>query len=689
MVRVIPAKQAVEWTPHDYQTRAVGWLASRNSAALFLDPGLGKTSSTLGAFTLLQEKKLARRMLVIAPKRVCYLVWRQEGEKWAQFRHLRFSLVHGPRKEDALAADADVYLINPEGIPWLAEQFASPQEFADKFDTVTIDELTKFKNPSAKRFIMLHGGKYRKVRYPNLLQNVTRKWGLTGTPAPNGLEDLFGQMLILDDGVSLGRYVTHFRDKYFVQGFDGYTLKPRRGADEEIQKRLKNTALRMKAEDYLTLPPLVDDIRHIQLKGKARKAYDQMKKEMVADLGAGAIKADNAAAMYSKLKQMAGGAVYRIDKDGKRVWERIHNEKLDALEELVEELNGQPVLVAYEFNHELERILERFGDIPYLGKGTTDAAAVSIEADWNAGKIPVLPVHPASTGHGLNLQQGSACHICWFNPTWDFELYDQLIRRLYRQGSKAKTIFNHILAVENSIDFMVIKAVKDKDTTQARLVQGLSEELGVRVRIDTKASDVDISVDTKEETDMVQKLAKSGWGKPKTEAADEAPAAKAAPKGWGAKKAEAPQEEAKQEAAAPKAAPKGWGKAKADPAPPADAPAEEVKEDVEVNEDEQERKLTASGDAAEVSDVEEADTGAAEKEPAPAAKAKRTTKTATRQTKATEAPEAGPLIGVQDAVEYAQYNVGMSGPGFHFNINAKSPADALDKLTKMVKILSE
>jgi SNF2 family DNA or RNA helicase len=636
VTRPAPGKQ--EWKPHAYQARAVSWLAGRNSAALFLDPGLGKTSSTLGAFTFLKERKMAKRMLVIAPKRVCYLVWRQEGEKWAQFNDLKFSLLHGPKKEDALKEEADVYLINPEGVPWLIKQFKSTREFADKFDTLTIDELTKFKNSRSKRF---------KALYP-YASACTRRWGLTGTPAPNGLEDLFGQMKMLDDGNALGKYITRFRDKYFVPGFDGYSYKPRQGAEEAIQERLKDTALRMKAEDYLDLPPLVDDVRTIQLDPKARKQYDQMKKEMVADLDGGTISADNAAATYSKLKQMAGGAVYRIDKEGKRQWERIHDAKLDALEELVDELAGQPVLVAYEFNHELERILERFGDIPYLGNGTTDAQAVQIERDWNAGKIPVLPVHPASTGHGLNLQQGSAKHVCWFNPTWDFELYDQLIRRLYRQGTQADRIFNHILAVENSIDFLVINAVKDKDTTQARLVQGLAEELGTGAEME------------QEETNMVKKLAKSGWGAAASkddEGAETTTTATKAKGGWGARKSDA---------------------------------AEQSEASEGVDTAEQERKL---GGEPEQTDIEEF-TGT-EEAPPEKETPKKAAKTTAKATKAKAVPVKAVPVKADDTAQSvrpdpytALCRAEFSNAAGNFMVFGDDQQDVLDKFAAIVEILS-
>lgn len=499
------------------------------AAALFLDPGLGKTSVVLSAFSKLLAKGVARKMLVIAPLRVCQLVWRQEGQEWTQFRHLKIELIHGPKKKQILSeSDADIFLINPEGVAWLVDALKGK---GWPFDTTVIDELTKFKNSRATRFKHLHGGKIGKgmtaKTYPNVVANSARRWGLTGTPAPNGLMDLFGQLLILDDGRTFGKWITHYRETYFTPGFTGfdYVLQP--GAEERIQRKLEPIALRMKAEDYLTLPECVDDIIEVEMDKKARATYTRMKNEMVADLPEGEITAANAAAVTSKLKQMANGAVYTtVGHDEKRVVAHIHDAKLDALEALVEELNGQPLLVAYEFNHDLDRIRARFGkDMPYLGAGVTSAQAVEIERDWNANKIAVLPVHPASVGHGLNMQKGGAGHLCWFGVTWDLELYLQLIRRLLRSGTTASRIMNHIIAVRGTVDYVSLQAIRDKDVTQARLLQGLKGML----HGDADGYAAGLDAENEEKADMaIRKLTRPG--------ADETAAPETVkPKGWGSK----------------------------------------------------------------------------------------------------------------------------------------------------------
>lgn len=542
-----------DWVPHDYQCRAVAFLMDQPNGALLLDPGLGKTSIVLAAFAKLKEMGVARKMLVIAPKRVCYLVWRQEGQEWKQFAHLKIGLLHGRHKDKVFEDDShDILLVNPEGIPWLSRRIVG--SWKDHFDTITLDELTKFKNAQAKRFKLLH---------PRI-KNCARRWGLTGTPAPNGLRDLFGQMLILDDGQSLGKYFTHFRDRYFVPGFDGFSYHPQKGAEERIQERLKLNTLRMKAEDYITMPIMEPNKIVCEMDTKSRKAYDDMRREMVAEMEGGVVSAVNAAAAHNKLKQMAGGAVYVGDPvpGQKRKVVKIHDAKIDALVELVEGLAGQPLLVAYEFNHELERILERFPDTPYLGKGVSDPKTVEIEEAWNRNEIPMLLAHPASAGHGLNLQKGGASHLCWFSPTWDFELYDQFVRRLRRQGNTSSTIREHIIVMKNSIDDLVLEAIQDKDNTQARLLHGLSEVLGITVKTNPAAGSP--AVTPKEDDMTVQRLGASGGG---------------IPAGWAQPAATPTPPPPTPQETAPAAAPAGWAQPGAQPAPasteaaPAEAPA--------------------------------------------------------------------------------------------------------------------
>ena len=456
------------WTPWPYQERASDWLVDNPIAALFLDPGLGKTSITLDAFSRLKEDGVARKMLVIAPLRVCQLVWRQEAEQWTQFKHLRFSLLHGSpkKKKEALEADADIYLINPEGIAWLAKQYEL-RRHRFPFDTVTIDELTKFKNGRSQRSKLLRP----------LLGRVARKWGLTGTPIPNGYMDLFGQILVLDDGRALGRYITHFRNRYFQQGYTGFDWVLRSGAAKEIEEAIKPYVLRMSAADYLDLPALVDDVREITLEPKVLQQYRQLKKEMLVELEDGEkVTADNAGGVYSKLKQMANGAVY-IGEGDERRYVHLHDQKLDALEELVEELQGNQLLVGYEFRHDLERLRKRFPDAAFLGSGVSDTRAQEIERDWNAGKIQLLFAHPASAGHGLNFQKSGAGHVCWFSTTIDLELYDQFLKRVLRQGNTSERVINHALVVRGTVDAMSIDTIEGKSLTQERFLQALKSEL--------------------------------------------------------------------------------------------------------------------------------------------------------------------------------------------------------------------
>ena len=464
--RAMPSYQP--WTPLPYMQRAVDFLATHHSAGIPLKPGGRKTSITLAAFSRLKAEGTVRKMLVIAPLRVCRQVWRQEGAKWAEFRHLRFSLLHGPKKDDALKADADVYLINPEGVPWLAKKFFGR---SIPFDVLCIDELTRFKNHDSDR---------SKALRPRL-KHVRYRWGLTGSLAPNGYMDLFGQMLMLDDGAALGRYITHYRDQYFTLDYDGFTYNLMPGAEKRIVAKLAPYWLPVDERDYGQLPPLVNNPIMLDLEPAARKHYNKMKSTMIAELPGGVVTAANQAAVYSKLSQMANGAVYL---ENHQV-EHIHDVKLDALEELVEELNGEPLLVGYEFNHDLDRLRERFGVpdkagkkvLPYLGKGTTSRQETEWVEAWNRGELPILAAHPASAGHGLNMQGANAFNVAWFGVTWDFELYDQFIRRIWRDGNKAVQVFNHLLIVKDSLDVIKLAALDSKDMVQGKLIFYLTEEI--------------------------------------------------------------------------------------------------------------------------------------------------------------------------------------------------------------------
>lgn len=530
-----------EWVPEPYMLRALDHLVGRHVAGLALDPGLRKTSITLAAY--LQRCEIEQRplkMLIIAPLRICRRVWRQEAAKWTQFRDIQFSLLHGDKKETALLADADVYLINPEGVDWLASKFFG-RSLSTMFDIVVFDELTRFKNSQSDR---------HKALRPRL-KGVRTRWGLTGSLLPNGYMDLFGQMLILDDGAALGRYITHYRDNYFQLDFNGFDYKLMPGAEDRIIKKIAPYWLQMSAEDYLELPQLIEDWIEIELDKKARATYAKMKKDMIAMLPEGVVTAANSAACYSKLSQMANGAVYVGDDKAKI--SVVHDMKLDALEDLIEELNQRPIaellknpagcvplLVAYEFNHDIERLRERFGVVdpktgqkwvPYLGKGTTpNQEGLWIDA-WNRNRLPVLFCHPASAGHGLNLQEGNAGHVCWFSPTWDLELWEQFIRRILRSGNTSQHIINHILIVKNSIDELKMAAILDKDTTKGRLLKALNTE--IRRDAETLAAGGS-AANYRRTEDMVTRLSRPGAA---AGAAPSAPQeqARPTPKSWGNK----------------------------------------------------------------------------------------------------------------------------------------------------------
>lgn len=458
-------------------------MLERQAAGVLLDPGLGKTSIVLAAFDILRRKKLARKMLVIAPLRPCYLVWPAEIDGWADFKHLRYSILHGRRKEEALEADADVYIINPEGLDWLlSKNFDLRRWRALGFDTLVIDELTRFKHSKGKRFKLM-----KKV-----LNTFQRRWGLTGTPAPNGLQDLFGQMYMLDEGNALGRYITHYRAMYFFNpDGNGWKWVPRAGASELIYERLRNLCIRMRDEDYLKdLPQIVPVKIMLELPPAVRDIYEKMEDLMITKLEEKLIVASNAAAASTKLRQISNGAVY-VDDDmasfvrgtGRRQVLHVHDVKLEAVDELVEELQGNPLLLAYEFNHDLERLLQHFGkDTPYIGSGVSAKRAQAVEDAWNAGEIPLLLGHPASMGHGLNFQKSNAQHVGYFSMFWDLELYDQFIRRVRRQGNKAPRVFVHHFMMKDTVDEIIWFSQRRKERGQNALSDALSELKAMNAR---------------------------------------------------------------------------------------------------------------------------------------------------------------------------------------------------------------
>lgn len=479
------SRKPVSWKPHLPQKRGMKFLVEHGAAALLFDPGLGKTSTTYGAFCFLKKRKVATRMLVVAPLRVCQLVWPAEAEEWAEFSHLKVGVLHGPHKEQVLrdALQYDVLVINPEGLPWLISG-SSRGTILDRkrwkalqCDTLVVDELTKFKHTKGTRFKI----------FKQCLGTFDRRWGLTGTPVPNGLLDLFGQMYVLDLGNALGAYITHYRNRYFINpDGQGWKWVLQAGAAELIYAKVKNLALRADAEDYLDLPEIVPLKHYVALPPKARKLYDDIEEDLYAKMGAQEVTVANSAAAGTKLRQICNGAVY-VDDDmaaramgKKRSVLELHPAKLDMLEELVDELQGQPMLVAYEFNHDLDRLRKRFPDAPYIGAGVSSKRAKEIEDGWNEGSIPLLFGHPAAMGHGLNFQKCNAAHVAWFGMMWDLELVDQFFKRVRRQGNKAKRVFNHYIMAKDTVDEDVFWALQHKAKGQFSFLAAMQTKVGRR-----------------------------------------------------------------------------------------------------------------------------------------------------------------------------------------------------------------
>ena len=477
---------AKPWTPHAYQKKAVKFLLEHAAGALFLDPGLGKTSITLATIKMLKQKKVLDKVLLIAPLRVCYSVWPKEVDKWSDFNGIKVVVLHGPNKDELLKVEADVYVINPEGLEWLLQvkksKTATGKTKVDVdlrrwkalgFDTLVVDELSKFKHTNTNRF--------KAIKL--VLNTFRRRWGLTGSPASNGLLDLFGQCFILDQGRTLGPYISHYRMKYFVPSHDGFSWNIREGAEQEIYERLNPLALRMAADDYLDMPTLIENNIRVDLPEPVRLVYDQLEDDLIAKLNDKVVVASNAAAASMKCRQVANGGIY-IDPEveslvklpkSKREWVNLHTEKVDALADLIEELQGSPILVAYDFEHDLDRLRERLGqDVPYIGGGVSAKRSAELEKAWNAGHLPVLLGHPQAMAHGLNLQEVGH-HVCWHSLTWDFELYDQFIRRVLRQGNKSKKVFVHHIMARGTVDEVVLAAVKSKRKGQNALFDALKK----------------------------------------------------------------------------------------------------------------------------------------------------------------------------------------------------------------------
>lgn len=445
----------MKYEPHNYQQFATDFILEHPISCLMLDMGLGKTVITLTAlWQLALDSFEVSRILVIAPKRVAEDTWPKELSKWEHLSGLDATLVMGTQaeREEALRQQTFLYIINRENVSWLVANH--PWDF----DMVVIDELSSFKSNQAQRFKAM-----KRVR-----PLVSRIVGLTGTPAPNSLLDLWPEMYLMDMGRRLGRFIGGFRDRFFTPDKRNreiiYSYKPREGAEEAIYGLISDICISMKAVDYLDMPELIMNRVEVSMDSREQKIYDDFQRDMVVSLQGEELDAVNAAALSGKLTQMANGAVYG---ENRKVL-HIHDRKLDALEDLMEAANGKPLLVAYWYEHDLQRIKARF-------KSARCIDTIQDIDDWNAGKIPLALIHPASAGHGLNLQEGG-CTIVWFGLTWSLELYQQLNARLWRQGQKHTVVIHHIVT-KGTHDEDVLRALDNKDTRQSALIDAVRARL--------------------------------------------------------------------------------------------------------------------------------------------------------------------------------------------------------------------
>lgn len=449
----------MKYKPHDYQSYCIQRIINDNAVGLFLDMGLGKTVITLTAINDLKYNRFKiQKCLVIAPKKVAEATWSKEAEKWDHLKHLRISKILGTESKRIRAVNtpADVYVINRENVPWLVDHYRNDW----KFDMVVVDELSSFKSNKAKRFKCLTW-----VR-PHIKKFV----GLTGTPAPNGMMDLWAQVYLLDNGERLGKTITAYRQAYFIQNTHGgnfSTFEEKQEAAEEIRQRISDICISMKAEDYIKLPDRTDVVVPVELDSKARKMYDKFEKEMFLQIDEDNLDAGTAAVLSNKLLQMCNGAVY-----GENNVVEIHNCKIEAFMELVEAAQGQPILVFYNFKHDLDRLKLA------LAKTKLTIGELKSPKDidrWNNKELNILFAHPASAAYGLNLQAGGS-HIVWFGLNWSLELYQQANARLYRQGQKDKVIIHH-LVVDDSTDELVMNALKEKSGTHEALLSALKAKI--------------------------------------------------------------------------------------------------------------------------------------------------------------------------------------------------------------------
>ena len=449
---------------HDYQLKMIDWMLTNKKCALWAGVGLGKTVTTLTALDKLIDKNEIQKVLVIAPLRVAKFVWPKESFEWSHLKNIEVCVLHGSKsiREQLLDSSATIHVINKEMVQWLVTEMIDRKKWP--YDCVVIDEASAFKNPRSKRMKFLKMANHK----------INRMIQLTGTPASNGLLDVWSQLFLLDDGKRLGRTFSHYKNTYFDSDYMGYNWTPKEGAKEIIYQKIADKCLTLNKEDYLDLPKCNKNIIHLEMEGTFLEQYRELEREFVLVLEEEAITAQQAGVLSNKLLQFCGGAVYSDGNVEDGVYLQnivgnkntvvVSNSKIDALKDLVEEFSGDPILIAYNYKHEVRRLMESFPN------GVVLDTQQNVD-DWNAGKIPIMFVHPASAGHGLNLQHGGN-NLIWFGLTWDLEAYDQLNGRLDRQG-QTKPVFIHHLVFRDSIEERIMERLENKHITQTDLLNAM------------------------------------------------------------------------------------------------------------------------------------------------------------------------------------------------------------------------
>jgi len=447
------------WQPHKYQLKALEFMLQSGSGQLWLDPGMGKTAISLQTISTLKDVGAPAKALIVAPIRPMYAVWPAEIAKWSNFNDLTYQILHGPQKDDTFNSDydPDITLINFDGLAWLLRHHKVNRL---KFDILIVDEISYLRNTQTKRFKAMK----------DMLGSFRRRYGLTGSPSPNSLMDIFGPQFIIDRGATFGTYITHFRTKYFYpSGYGGYEWKLQAGAEQSIYDALDGKVLRLNAEDYLDMPEIRENNILVDLPPPAQKKYKEMEDDLIIQIQDKLITASNAAVAIGKCQQLANGAIYDANDD----IVPVHSAKLDAVQDLVNDLFDKPCLIAYHYRHDLHQLKKIFPDAPVLGSGVTGNDLNKIVNDWNRGMTPVLLCHPQSAGHGLNLQ-GAGHAVIWFSNTWSYERYDQFNRRLWRQGQRNDITVHRIIA-RKTIDEAIIAAIRHKHGGQKALMDALSD----------------------------------------------------------------------------------------------------------------------------------------------------------------------------------------------------------------------